>query len=228
MNPLVVLSALLAVAAAAPGAYLAAGPAVYSGLHGCNGLGLHGCTYNYAPGAVAYSNLNAAVPAPLPTNGLSPGLGALVKKTAIVAAGRPVTSVQAHVKRVEPEITHTQVNVDVPVARHVAVPRPVAVPAPYPVTPVVEHTEVVQPVVRSVVQPVVHQAVGYTGYSGLAHGYTGLAHGYAAGYNGLAHGYAAGYNGLAHGYAAGYGLGYNGYNGFAHGYAPAAVAVEAE
>lgn len=160
----VVLTALVAVASAAPGAYLAGHGLAYSGL-------AHAA---YAP-AITYSNLNAAVPAPLPDNGLSPGLDALVKKTAITAAGRPVTRINTHVTRVEPEITHTKVDVAVPVARPVAVRRPVPVAVPYKVTPVVETTEVVQPVISHAVTavrsaPLAPAHFGYSaGYAGLAH-----------------------------------------------------------
>ncbi|KAF0301299.1 hypothetical protein FJT64_026308 [Amphibalanus amphitrite] len=174
MNPLVVLSALVAVACAAPGHYnLAATYAAAPAL-----------TYAAAlPHAVTYSHVNAAVPGPVPDNGLSPGLDALVKKTAISAAGRPVTRIQPHITRTVPEITHKQVDVAVPVPRPVARKVPVPVAAPYAVTPVVETTEVVQPVVQPVVRHAVSTysapAYGY-GYAAPAHGYAAPAYGYAA------------------------------------------------
>ncbi|KAF0301295.1 hypothetical protein FJT64_026303 [Amphibalanus amphitrite] len=157
MNPLVVLSALVAVACAAPGHYnLAATYAAAPAL-----------TYAAAlPHAVTYSHVNAAVPGPVPDNGLSPGLDAL-----------------PHITRTVPEITHKQVDVAVPVPRPVARKVPVPVAAPYAVTPVVETTEVVQPVVQPVVRHAVSTysapAYGY-GYAAPAYGYAAPAYGYAA------------------------------------------------
>ena len=173
----------MAVASAAPGFYGAA-PLAYAG---APALGYAAAL----PHAVTYSNLNAAVPAPLPDNGLSPGLPALVKKTAISAAGRPVTRIQPHITRTVPEVTYKKVDVPVPVARPVAVKRPVPVAVPYKVTPIVETTEVVQPVVQPVVRhavtavktdhvaapavyaaPAAHAGYGYAapaGYAGYGH-----------------------------------------------------------
>jgi len=116
------------------------------------------------PHAVAYSNLNLNIPAPVPA-GEAPSQDLLVQQSAVKALGRPVYKYTPQITEVHPQLKITERTYNVPVPKPVyetrqvtpvhtqyvaepyVVQQPYAVPQPYSVpTPVNVPVPVAQPV----------------------------------------------------------------------------------